>query len=269
MSAAEERKPLRVDTSDQENYGTVSKPISPLDRPQSWVSTPKNYSPPAPEYIDPQKAQRSAQKAFLTKVYAVLSIQLAITVAACGMCMYIEPLRYTAVNQGWVFIVALLSTFVWIILMFLRKNNYPDNLIILGGFTLTWSWLLGTIAAIYQTDGDGELIFIAWGITLFIFVILTIVVAVSNIDFSWLGLVLLPCLLAFCIWGWVNIIFGFHVGWLYSLLGALLFSAYIVFDSWMIMNKLGYDDWPIACIELYLDIINLFLHILSLLGRRG
>eukprot|EP00961_Rhodomonas_salina_P074229 997408-Rhodomonas_salina.2 len=60
----------------QENYGTVSKPISPLDRPQSWVSTPKNYSPPAPEYIDPQKAQRSAQKAFLTKVYAVLSIQV-------------------------------------------------------------------------------------------------------------------------------------------------------------------------------------------------
>ena len=30
----------------------------------------------------------------------------------------------------------------------------------------------------------------------------------------------------------------------------------------MIMDKLGYDDYIIATIELYLDIINLFLYIL-------
>jgi len=183
--------------------------------------------------------------------------------------MYIAPLRHMVLNQSWFLLVACFTSFIWIILMFWRKNHYPDNLLILAGFTINEAWLVGTVAAIYYHEGAGELIFIAWGITLFIFVVLSLFVALSDIDFSWLGLFLLPCLLCLCIWGWVTVAFGFKLGWLYSLLGALIFSAYIVFDSWMIMNKLGVDDWPIACIELYLDIINLFLHLLALLGRRN
>jgi len=52
----------------------------------------------------------------------------------------------------------------------------------------------------------------------------------------------------------------------YSLFGALLFSAFIIFDTWKIANILSPDDYIIACNELYLDIINLFLYILSILG---
>ena len=49
-------------------------------------------------------------------------------------------------------------------------------------------------------------------------------------------------------------------------LGVVLFSIYIVYDVSMICNKLGYDDYIVAALELYLDIINLFLRILSLNG---
>ena len=44
--------------------------------------------------------------------------------------------------------------------------------------------------------------------------------------------------------------------------------AFIIFDTWKIANILGPDDYIIACIELYLDIVNLFLYILSILGNR-
>ena len=47
---------------------------------------------------------------------------------------------------------------------------------------------------------------------------------------------------------------------------AVLFSAFIVYDTHQIMTRMGCDDYVIACIELYLDIINLFLMILELLG---
>jgi FtsH-binding integral membrane protein len=54
--------------------------------------------------------------------------------------------------------------------------------------------------------------------------------------------------------------------------GALLFSAYIVFDLQLLMGgahtrfQLSPDDYIAGTIALYLDIINLFMYILRLLG---
>lgn len=35
--------------------------------------------------------------------------------------------------------------------------------------------------------------------------------------------------------------------------GVLLFSAYIVFDTHVLLNRLHVDDWVIACVSLYLE----------------
>ena len=56
-------------------------------------------------------------------------------------------------------------------------------------------------------------------------------------------------------------------GGVYSLLGALIFSGFIIFDTWQITERFGYDDHILASITLYLDILNLFLFILRLLSR--
>lgn len=51
--------------------------------------------------------------------------------------------------------------------------------------------------------------------------------------------------------------------------GAILFSLFIVFDTHMMMHKLSPEEYMLAAINLYLDILNLFLHILKLLGERN
>ena len=56
-------------------------------------------------------------------------------------------------------------------------------------------------------------------------------------------------------------------GGAYSLFGALLFSGFIIFDTWQITERFGYDDHILASITLYLDILNLFLYILQFLSR--
>lgn len=43
---------------------------------------------------------------------------------------------------------------------------------------------------------------------------------------------------------------------------------YIVFDVWLAANRLSYDEWVLASVNLYLDIINLMLMILQLLTSR-
>ena len=55
----------------------------------------------------------------------------------------------------------------------------------------------------------------------------------------------------------------------YSGVGALIFSAYIVVDTQIIMKKFSVEDEIIATITLYLDVINLFLYILRFLNLRN
>ena len=61
---------------------------------------------------------------------------------------------------------------------------------------------------------------------------------------------------------------------IYSCLGALIFSFYIVYDTQLIIGgkhtKYKYDDedYVIAALSLYLDIINLFIYILEILNKK-
>lgn len=54
---------------------------------------------------------------------------------------------------------------------------------------------------------------------------------------------------------------------------AILFSAYIVIDTQMIIgdgkNNLSLDDWVMGSILLYMDIVGLFLKVLRILGKKN
>jgi FtsH-binding integral membrane protein len=47
--------------------------------------------------------------------------------------------------------------------------------------------------------------------------------------------------------------------------GALVFSLYLVYDTQQIMRKTSPEEYIDAAIQIYLDIINLFIYILRLL----
>ncbi|OBS82466.1 hypothetical protein A6R68_23539 [Neotoma lepida] len=50
-----------------------------------------------------------------------------------------------------------------------------------------------------------------------------------------------------------------------SSLGALLFCGFIIYDTHSLMHRLSPEEYVLAAINLYLDIINLFLHLLRFL----
>jgi len=69
------------------------------------------------------------------------------------------------------------------------------------------------------------------------------------------------------VWGMLNSFFDFGLGgrMVFSLVGALFFVGYILYDTSLIVHHLGPDDYIMAVVSLYLDIINLFLYLLELL----
>lgn len=49
-------------------------------------------------------------------------------------------------------------------------------------------------------------------------------------------------------------------------LGCIVFCGYIIYDTNMIQKRLSPDEWVMATISLYLDILNLFLNIVRILN---
>ena len=47
-----------------------------------------------------------------------------------------------------------------------------------------------------------------------------------------------------------------------------VFSGLLVFDTWRLRNVFGPNDYIQAAVAIYLDLLNMFLAILSLLGGR-
>jgi FtsH-binding integral membrane protein len=53
-----------------------------------------------------------------------------------------------------------------------------------------------------------------------------------------------------------------------SAMGVLVFSGLLVFDTWRLLRSgtFGQDDYVIAAVQIYLDLLNMFVFILSLLS---
>lgn len=62
------------------------------------------------------------------------------------------------------------------------------------------------------------------------------------------------------------------LGNLYCCLGVILFGIYLVIDTQMIIGgkrlELSTDDYIAAALLLYIDIIQIFLYILQMLGKK-
>ena len=48
--------------------------------------------------------------------------------------------------------------------------------------------------------------------------------------------------------------------------GVLVFSGLLIYDTWRLKNAYGPDDYIMAAVRIYLDVLNMFMFILSLLG---
>lgn len=102
-------------------------------------------------------------------------------------------------------------------------------------------------------------------------VILLFILGFTKTDLTGWG----PYLMIFCL---VLLVFGIvAIFWrdpivhlIYSCLSALLFSIYLIFDTQLVLGKGQYsytlDDAYLAAIQLYIDIIEIFLQLLQILS---
>jgi len=155
-------------------------------------------------------------------------------------------------------------------------REYPKNYIFLFTLTVLLSFTIGFTCMMYT----GASVLIAAGTTCVVFFALTAYACMTKTDFTGMGpylMAALMCLMGFSFVMWLYGLFaplpaGMRI--VYAFLGVLLFSFYIVYDTQLIVggshkqHQFDIDDYAFAALNLYLDIINLFISILQLLGDR-
>jgi len=215
-----------------------------------------------------QLDNRMARHLLIRRVYLILIVQLFVTFGTCAIMTLHGPTRDFVLGEGQpLYIVCNILTLATICALSVYKRSYPTNMILLSVFTLSCAYTIGIITASYAEAGAEDLVLEAVFVTAVVFIVLTIYTLQSKRDFSFLNAGLGAGLWIMILWGLFAIIFGLKTGWVYAVGGSVLFSGFIIYDTYMLAERYDPEDYVIAAVELYLDVINLFLYILQLLSN--
>lgn len=280
-----ERSPDAESSGDLQTTGSGVWGVRTITRAKSWhVARRGNQAG-----VDLSSIERSIKMGFVRKVYSILATQLGLTVAivigfiyrsfeipsgsAAPDAQLLTPFGQWVLGNYFIVLISFIPLIMCICALQKHKNKYPINFVLLFVFTVLESISLGFLCVFFYASGYGSEILLSFGITMAIFCVLTLFTMQSKVDWSFLAPALFSCMFILIFWSWFTFFLvpasSFMPRQLISLAGAIIFCLFIVYDTNNIMKHFGVDDYIIAAIELYLDIINLFQYLLYFLSLSG
>ncbi|XP_054013804.1 protein lifeguard 1 isoform X1 [Hylaeus anthracinus] len=214
---------------------------------------------------------KSIRNGFIRKVYSILMCQLLITVGLIALFLYHEPTQKWSMRHPEMFWICFAVTIVLIICMACCtsvRRKAPMNFIFLFLFTIAESFLLATAASTYKSTE----VLLAAGITAVVCLSLTLFAFQTKFDFTGLNSILFVAMIIFLLFGIIAMIWhGKTMTIVYASIGALLFSIYLIYDTQLMIGgnhkiAISPEEYIFAALNLYIDVINIFLYILTIIG---
>ena len=199
------------------------------------------------------------------RTYALVLVSVIVTMVGTSFGLSQPALMQAVAAHP---IIAMICAFAPLLLATRKKAEFPMNI----GLVLLFNFVMGVLISpaifIYGRTQPG-LIAQAATLTLGAFGILTLYAFVSRRDFSAWGSFLMVGLWVLIGTMLLNLFFRNAVvdTWLAGVT-VLLFSGMLVFDTWRLRNRYGPDEYVGAAVQIYLDLLNMFMAILRLLGSR-
>ncbi|GCC21041.1 hypothetical protein chiPu_0000197 [Chiloscyllium punctatum] len=250
----------------------------PQAPPQSLVDAPPEYqnefANETAKNFSEKAIRRGSYPTHCTRAHCSRCSQVRIPHTVPGLTAHAVP-RPTLnvwVTQTYWFTYALFPAILILIITLSCcdgvRRKAPWNFMLLLLFTTLEGLLLGAVSVFYGADAVmwavGATTFVSLGLTLFSLQTKWDFTARSGILF-----VVLLVLIAFGILCAIIQSFWLHI--VYASLGTLVFSIYLVVDTQLMLGgkhrySLSPEEYIFAALNLYLDIINLFLFILQIIG---
>ncbi len=215
----------------------------------------RNYAKEQANYEE--AGLQSARATFVKQTYQLLTASL--VAATAGAYIGVDYIK----TFSWMLLIV---EFALLFGLMFSKKNPSLALVMLFGFTFVSGLTLGPVLNTYIGAGMGNIITQAFLMTAVAFGGLTVFAFNTKKDFSAMGKMLFITLIVIVVASLLNLFFQSSLlATVVAAIGAILFSAYILYDTQMIIRG-GYDSPVLAAVALYLDILNLFISLLQLLG---
>ncbi len=211
------------------------------------------------------------QKSIFSKVFLWMFVGLFVTFATGIYVSTNENMIYNIFSTSayWIIFIAEL-----LLVIFLSARIHKMSLTTAIFSFLGYSVLSGlTFSSIFLLFNVSSIIFI-FAVTSVLFLIFGLIGYFTNIDLSKMGIILLFGLLGIILVSVVNIFLGNPtLDLIISAIAVIIFVGFIAYDIQRIkaFSNVIDDENKVAIIgalELYLDFINLFIHLISIFGDR-
>jgi FtsH-binding integral membrane protein len=220
---------------------------------------------------------------FVRKVYGIISCQLLVTTIFTILCQGpLRPYLYDPNNptgHSGAFALYILALVVYLITAIAIgcypkvARSVPTNYILLSLLTVAISYIVGYFT-VFFTPSD---VILAAVLTLTITIVLTIYAFTTKKDITlygaalWIaGWALLAFSLLFFFIGPRNAAYGPLVI-VFSVIAVIIYGLYLVYDTQLMMGgkryELSLDDYIIGAVMIYIDIIVIFLRVLTIIGQ--
>jgi protein lifeguard len=201
-------------------------------------------------------------------VYGIIAFQLALT-TVIALAIVLNPhVQSYLLGSVSIQISLMVLSLLGLIPLYCLKDRHPWNLVALGGWTAVMSTTIGLACTFYRPAIVIEAVALTGSIVAGL-TVYTFYATKRGVEFTWMAPILFSSLWALIAWSFIQLWFppGPVGSTIFSLLGAMIFSAYIVFDTHLLIQRFPVDEYIWAAVNLYLDIINLFMYILRMLGE--
>ena len=218
----------------------------------------------------PSVAVRSgAERATLVRrTYGLVFLSVIITVLGTAFA-FSQPSLMAAVARHP--IISMLALFVPLIMAQRAARDFPKNVVLTGIFTFVEGIFIAPFLYMAERNAPGVSGQAAL-LTLAAFGVLSLYAVFSKRDFSAWGSFFVVGLVVLLIASVINMFVASAAAGLWiAAVGVLVFSGLLVFDTWRIVRsgQYGQDDYVLAAVTIYLDLLNMFMFIITLLGGRG
>ncbi|XP_063545829.1 protein lifeguard 4-like [Cydia strobilella] len=209
-------------------------------------------------------ADKEIRLGFIRKVYGLLAVQLLATLAISTVFLQVSPVKSFIHENDWMVFIAFILSIGTLLALIVKRRDSPANLYLLAAFTVVQSYTVGVIVSFYDTF----VVLQALALTFTVVFSLTLYTLNTKRDFSFMAYGLVGGVSVLIIGGLLQIfIQSSGLELLLAFGGAILFSMFLIFDTQQMMTNLSPEEYILATINLYMDIINLFLHILRILNE--
>ncbi|KAI3495376.1 hypothetical protein L1887_37709 [Cichorium endivia] len=229
----------------------------------------KDHDIEAGKHYPSQMEDPQLRWGFIRKVYAILTIQMLLTALIASIVVLTPRInQFFRTQTGLiVYIIIAIITIIILLVMQLFMNRHPVNIIMLGLFTVAFSIMVG-VSCVFS---KGRIILEASLLTSVMVISLTLFTfwaAKRGYDFNFLWPFLFCTLILVLIFTIIQIFFpmGSLVRMIISFVVALLYCGFIIYDTDNLIKRCSYDEYILAATMLYIDMVQLFLTILSILG---